>query len=204
MKSKLKDTKLLTDKKMLQRAELPRQGEKKKEKTRAIIEDLRNTPLIVTVEEFELRKHTLFSLSLPLSLKEAELRVLIKRQVQLRNKVYLQSVVLNQSENGKMKPLERLCQGLASIIKNNPVKVQAHLEKSHQELYVIFDKPSFLVGCRVKHRFEVGAELVWFDGEIVSYRKQEFSLLYPKTTETCLFFRDELKEDFYSGDLWFL
>ena len=48
---------------MLQRAELLRQGEKKKEKTRAIIEDLRNTPLFVTVKEFELRKHTIFSLT---------------------------------------------------------------------------------------------------------------------------------------------
>ena len=38
----------------------------------------------------------------------------------------------------------------------------------------------------------------------MSYRKQEFSILYPKTEETCLISSDELKEDIYSGDLWFL
>lgn len=94
---------------MLQRAELVKQGEKKREKAVAIIDDLRKSPLIATVKEFERRKRTLFSLSIPVSLKEAELRVLMKRQVQLRNKVYHQSVVLNQSESGELKPVDRLC-----------------------------------------------------------------------------------------------
>ena len=71
-----------------------------------------------------------------MSLKEAELGVLIKRQVQLRNKVYHQSFVLNQSESGKLKPVDRLCQELVSIIKNNPVKVQTHTKDICQELEV--------------------------------------------------------------------
>ena len=38
----------------------------------------------------------------------------------------------------------------------------------------------------------------------MSYRKQEFSIMYPETEETCLFSSDELKEDIYTGDLLFL
>lgn len=129
---------------------------------------------------------------------------MIKNQVQLRNIVYQQSVVLNQSENGKLKTIERLCQEFIAIIEKHPVKVQAHPEKSHQELRVVFDRPSLLVNSKVKHRFEVEQKLIWYDGVLVSYRKQEFSVFYPKTGETCLFSIDELKEDLYSGDLWFL
>ena len=83
-----------------------------------------------------------------------------------------------------MKPVDRLCKELISIIQNNPVKVQAHPEQSYQELYVIFDKPSLLVGCKVQHRFEVEQKLVWYHGEILAYRRQRFSILYPETKET--------------------
>ena len=194
----------LMEKKRIQRAALVQQGEKKREMELALVDSLKSTPLIVTVEEFDEQRQALFSLSIPSSLKEAELRVLIKRQVQLRNKVYNQSVTLKQSESGKLKPVNHLCEELNSIIKNNPVKLQAHPETLHQELHVVFDKPSLLVGCKVKHRFEIEKKLVWYEGKIVMYRKQEFSILYPSTDETCIFSREEIKEDFYSGDFWFL
>ena len=74
-----RDAKSLMEKKVLQRAELVEQGEKKKEKAVAIIDNLRKSPLIATVKEFERRKRILFSLSIPVSLKEDELRVLRAR-----------------------------------------------------------------------------------------------------------------------------
>lgn len=83
---KKQDAKLLVERKMHQRAELVKRGKKKKEKGEALVQDLRKTPLFATVKELELRKRTLLSLSLPLSLKESELRVLIKRQIQLRKR----------------------------------------------------------------------------------------------------------------------
>ena len=51
-----RDAKLLMEKKVLQRAELVKQGEKKREKAVAIIDDLKKSPLIATVKEFEQRK----------------------------------------------------------------------------------------------------------------------------------------------------
>ena len=73
-------------------------------------------------------------------------------------------------------------------------------------LHVLFDRPSLLASCRIKHRFEQDGSLVWYEGEIVSCRKQLVRVHYPETYEMCQFtFNDtfnEIKDDFYSGDLW--
>jgi len=73
-------------------------------------------------------------------------------------------VYLNQSVSGKAKHIDTLSKEFVTIINKHPVKVQAHLdEEVQQDLNVVFEKPSLLVACKLKHRFEIGPKLAWFE-----------------------------------------
>lgn len=73
---------------------------------------------------------------------------------------------------------------------NKPVRVRRLQEESHQQLYLIFNKPSLLNGVKFKHRFEDGS-LKWYNGHI-SYRGR-LNLYYHETDENCQFLVEELK-----------
>ena len=178
--------------------------EKKRQKNAAAIEDLKTDVLITTVEDLQKRETAIVSLSLPEKLKEAELKALVKRQIQLRTKVYKQKgIQVLLTDNRKAKCAPRLLKELSDIILKYPVQVEVNAEEpSHQMLHVLSDRPSLLTSCRIKHRFEQDGSLVWYEGEIISCRKQQVRVHYPETYEMCQFTLDEIKEDFYSGDLW--
>jgi len=92
------------------------------------------------------REKLLLYLSLPEKLKEAELKALVKRQIQLRTKVYKQKglrVLL--TSNGKAKCASKLLKKLSDIILKCPVQVEVNFEEpSHQMLHILFDRPSLL------------------------------------------------------------
>ena len=100
--------------------------------------------------------------------------------------------------------LNDLFQELSQIIKKHPIEACKVETPLHQQLNVVFNAPSLLVGCRIRHQFEDENETPsWYQGQIVSYRKQHYQVSYPDTDEKCDFTLSELKDDFYSGDLWF-
>jgi len=110
------------------------------------------------------------------------------------------------SEKGKEKSSTRLLTELSDIIINHPLHIEVNSEKPfHQMLHVVFNRPSLLAKCRIKHRFEEeDGSLVWYGAEILSCWNQRVRVHYPDTDELCQFTLNEIKDDFYSGDLWFV
>lgn len=138
-----------------------------------------------------------------MTVKQAELKALVKRQLQLHTKVYQQKgIQISLTEKGKPKSAQELLNELSKVITKYPVQSESIAEKaSHQMLHVFFDRPSLLAGCRIKHQFEEDSCLVWYEGVIVSCRKRCVSVHYPDANEDCQFTLDEIKDDFYFGDL---
>ena len=83
------NAKQLLEKKMVHRAKLIEKG-REKQKIVAAIEDLKTDILITTIEGLQKREAAIVTLSLPEKFKGAELKVLIKRQIQLHTKIYKQ------------------------------------------------------------------------------------------------------------------
>ncbi len=133
----------LMAKKVEQRMQLVQKGRKRAE---AAIKALETETLISTVSR---KERMLFQFYVFLDkIKERELKYLIKRQVDLRSKVYKQKgvrILFTEKGNPKSK---------------HPVEPNVPL---HQQLYVLFEKPSQLVGCELRHRFEDGDVVRWRD-----------------------------------------
>ena len=77
---------------MVHRTKLIKKG-REKQKIVAAIEDLKTDILITTIEGLQKREAAIVTLSLPEKFKGAELKVLIKRQIQLHTKIYKQKGV---------------------------------------------------------------------------------------------------------------
>ena len=124
---------------------------------------------------------------------------MVKRQLDVRRKVYKQKIQIS----GKAKSTDALLSELLHIIKKHSIEIENTHVATHQQLSIVFEKPSFLVGCKIRHQFEEGQVLTWYHGDIVSYKKQQFQVHYPESNEMCTFSLAELQNDFYAGDLWF-
>ena len=95
--------------KMKMFSRLIEKGREKGKKVAAPIDYLKTDILITTVEDLQKREAAIVSLSLPETVKEAELKVLVTRQIQLRMKVYKQKGVrVLLTDNGKGKSGSRL------------------------------------------------------------------------------------------------
>ena len=190
----------------LEERKIIEKGRKKEQRIHDKIEDLKSDCLISSVEKLNLRVENISSLSIPKALQDAEIKKMVQRQVQLRINVFQQKGIrVNMTEKGKERPLSTILKELAEIIIKRPVRVR-RLEAEvtdHQQLYVIFNKPSLLIGVKVKHRFEEGS-LKWYYGVITSFRRGKLIVHYQETDETCQFSLEEIKEDFYSGDFYIL
>ena len=64
----------------------------------------------------------------------------------------------------------------------------------------IVKNPALLVGKKVQHRFEVGKELVWFIGTVLSVdlETKEFEVSYEGESDVCCF---TLLDDIVHGNL---
>lgn len=196
---------LLLEYKIAKRKKMVAKGVEKQMKMKNEIEKLKSDPLISSVDLLNERVAMVNSLSLPPSVKEAELRALVKRQTMLRFMVFHQKhakVVL--TERGRRKSSLEVLKELAIVIKNSPLSVQRKDQSSdHQLLFTLFDKPTLLIGVKLIHRFEdeESLEQQWYHAKITSYKKKLFNVYYPATKENYAFTVDELKEDFLCGDL---
>ena len=189
------------------RAEAIELAKQKHSKSDKVIEMLKLESGISSIKELKDHVEEIRSLSIPESIKIAEIKKLIKKQVQIRSYVYHQPVTIIFSHHGVVKSDAQLLQELSKIIKQHPInsKIQddCAFPSNHQQLSVLFDKPSLLVGVKLKHRFIVDGKEQWFKGHIKSYRKRKFSILYDPE-ELSDFTLDEIKDDYFNGDLWIL
>ena len=67
------------------------------------------------------------------------------------------------------------------------------------QLSDIMDKPELLVGRQIRHRFQVGEDLIWYNGTVISINlnTMEHKVQY-EDDEICSF---QLLEDISNGDL---
>lgn len=159
--------------------------------------------LISSVTELNDLVANITSLSLPKPVQDNELREMVKAQKLLRTLMYNQKgVKLNLSVKGKQRPINDLLKDLAAVISTKPVAVRRKQPKLlHQPLYTIFKKPSLLKGVHIKHRFEENEDLKWYEAVFVHINKDEAIIHYNECDEDYQFSLEEIKEDFYSGDL---
>ena len=206
-KEKQQEKERCLNQKIKRRAEAIELAKQKHSKSDKVIEMLKLESVISSIKELKDHVEEIRSLSIPESIKIAEIKKLIKKQAQIRSYVYHQPVTIIFSHHGVVKSDAQLLQELSKIIKQHPInsKIQddCALPSNHQQLSVLFDKPSLLVGVKLKHRFIVDGKEQWFKGHIKSYRKRKFSILYDPE-ELSDFTLDEIKDDYFNGDLWIL
>ena len=179
-------------------------AKRKAQEVDELIDQLKMELIITSIKELNTRVSSIRELSIPASLQSAEIKSLVKKQVQIRSLLYKQGVTIFFSHKGTTKSDDQLLQELSQIIKNNPIKrVGSITPPGHQSLSVLFDKPSWLRGAKVKHKFDVNGEEKWFMGHVKGYRQNEFAILYD-TEELCKFTTEEIKEDYYNGDFWIM
>lgn len=197
------DAKYVFERKLEQRSkaiELAHAKIKEKEK---MIQAIQSHHVITSIAELDASVANITSLSIPKSLQDTELRQLVKTQKLLRTLVFNQKGVnLSMSAKGKPRPVSELLKDLATIISTKPVRVRRKdVAQAHQQLFTIFKKPSLLKGVHIKHRFEEDGELKWYDGIFTRINKKEAMVSYDGSKEEYHFSLEEIKEDFFSGDL---
>lgn len=181
-----------------------KQAQLNQQKVDAIIDTLKSEKVIISLDELKERVGYIKGLSIPTSLQDAEIKSLVKKQIQMRTHIHHQSVSIFFSHHGNAKSIQELLQELSYIITSNPIRAMKKTVCDHQSLSIIFDKPSLLVGAKFKHRFNVAGTDEWFNGSVDNYRKNQFTFSYVGTDELSHFSLNEIKEDFFNGDFWIL
>ena len=112
---------------------------------------------------------------------------------------------LSITANGKLRPVSEILKDLSTIIRVKPVHVQRKDKaQDHQQLLIVFRKPSLLKGVRIKQRFKEDGELKWYEGTITRINKKEAMICYNGNNDEYHFLLHEIKEDFFLGDLFIL
>uniref|UniRef100_A0A1X7UAB5 Uncharacterized protein n=1 Tax=Amphimedon queenslandica TaxID=400682 RepID=A0A1X7UAB5_AMPQE len=133
----------------------------------------------------------LASLSTQKKKKEA-----LKLQINFQNKVlkekHSRKDVFKFSHNGR--------QFSVAELKLNLLLLMGVSEGSNNQLSQVTLNPELLVGKKIKHCFEVGEELVWYTGTVLSMNPEtmEFEVQYDDEDNVCFF---TLLDDISSGDL---
>ena len=200
------DSKYVFERKLEQRSKAIESARAKFKEKEKKIQAIQSHQLITSVAELDALVANITSLSIPKSLQDAELRELVKLQKLLRTLVFNQKGInLNMSAKGKPRPVSALLKELATVISTKPVRVRRKDQaQAYQQLHVVFKKPSLLKGVRIKHRFEEDGELKWYEGIFTRINKKAAMITYDGDKEEYHFSLEEIKEDFFSGDLFVL
>ena len=127
-----------------------KQAQLNQEKVDDIIDKVKSEMVITSLDELKVRVDSIKSLSIPASLQKAEIKSLVKKQIQIRAHIYHQSVNIFFSHHGIAKPNEELVQELSHIIKSNPIRAVTGVVCNHQRLSVIFDKLITFGWCKIQ------------------------------------------------------
>ena len=136
-------------------------------------------------------------------LKKAEKLRILKVQLKFRQKVltqpYPDSSIFAFSSRGKAHSLETLKEKLGKLVDD----VEHHENSTSPEQETLKDillQPELLIGRRIKHRFEVDGEIVWYQGVVqqLNFVTNEFQVAYEGEEDLSWF---PLLDDIRSGDL---
>ena len=196
------DAKYVFERKLEQRSNAIKLAQTKIKEKEKKIQSIQSHHLITSVSELDALVANITSLSIPKSLQDTEIRELVKTQKLLRTLVFNQKGInLSMSAKGKPRPVSELLKDLATIISTKPVRVRRKKAQAHQQLFTIFKKPLLLKGVHIKHRFEEDEVLKWYEGIFKRINKKEAMISYDGSEEEYNFSLEEIKEDFFSGDL---
>ena len=123
----------------------------------------------------------------------------LKLQINFRNKVlgqtHINKDLFKFSCNRRQLSIDQLKQNLLHLIGVGEESPSQSKRLSH-----IRQHPELLVGKKIKHCFQVGDELVWYNGTVLSLNPEtmEFEVEYEGEDDICLF---TLLDDISSGDL---
>ena len=127
-----------------------------------------------------------------ISTKTEKLRVL-KVQIKFRQKVLVQShpdsSIFKFSSHGKAHSVEKLKENLCTLLTDkDPVESPTPEEGSLLHTDILL-QPELLIGRRIKHRFEVDGDLVWYAGVVQqhNYVTSEFQVTYDGEEDLCWF-----------------
>ena len=125
------------------------------------------------------------------SKKRQEKLALIKTQIKIRKKILDQKIHIVFSHCHKQCPAHEIAKDLSALIAKDDCPIIKYVQN-----------PSLLVGCRIKHKFEipVTGEENWFYGLVVAYDSTNklHEVSYDDEQENCYF---DLTQDIIMGDL---
>lgn len=138
-------------------------------------------------------------------MKKTEKVKVLKLQINYRNKVLNQlppnNPLFKFSHCRKQFTVEQLKHNLYNLLEDEPTDKDA-TSNSACILEEILLKPQLLVGCRIKHRFQLEetSELVWYNGTVEKMHPEtnEFQVLYDGEDEVCIY---ALLDDIRNGDV---
>ena len=132
---------------------------------------------------------------------QKEKRNALKLQISFRHKVLNQTnpdkSVFKFSHNRKQFSVAQLEKNLLLII---GVTEETEFSNCELQLSDIMLRPELLVGKKIRHRFQVGEDLIWYNGTVISInpKTMEHQVQYDKEEDICSF---ALLEDISNGDL---
>ena len=142
--------------------------------------------------------------------KKADKLKALKTQIKFRQKVLGQShsdnTLFKFSHGGKPHSIDRLKQNLLHLLSvcdenEHPTTITTLSNRDTLPLHEdIILQPELFVGRRIKHRFEVDAKLVWFEGSVLQMNNEtnEFEIAYDNEDDVCWF---PLLDDARNGDV---
>ena len=92
---------------------------------------LKLEPVIPTLKELNTRVSNIRVLSIPISLKSAKIKSLVKKQVQVCSLIFKQGVTIFFTSKGTTKSDNELLHELSQIIKKNPIDKFVTSSPSH-------------------------------------------------------------------------
>ena len=140
-------------------------------------------------------------------MKKAEKIKALKLQINFRHKVLAQqhadNSVFKFSHNRKQHSVEKLKQNLYQLLSNEePSSTSSTSDQDDCTLALenITLHPELLIGKRIRHRFQVGKELVWYEGTVLQMNSEttEFEVAYDGEEDVCFF---PLLDDISNGDV---
>jgi ABC-type uncharacterized transport system permease subunit len=100
---KIQEKESLLQEKLQLRNEAMEVTKKKAQEVKELVNHLKLQPVITSLEELNTRVSNIRGLSIPMSLQSAEIKNLVKQQVQVRSLLFKQNVTIFFSSKGAMK-----------------------------------------------------------------------------------------------------
>lgn len=136
--------------------------------------------------------------------KQAKKKEVLKLQINFRHKVLSQTHpnkdVFKFSHNRKQYCVSQLKENLFLLIGVDEDEEPPISSDDNNQLEDTVLHPEYLIGKKIKHRFQVGKDLVWYNGTVLNMnsKTREYQVKYEGEDDICCF---ALLDDIPRGDL---